>query len=497
LFADFLFANNFAGLVAGASPGIQMAFSEYGSYDGLGLAELVRKRQVSAQELLDEAIARTVRVDPQINAVVVKHYDYAQAQIDKGLPDGPFTGVPFLLKDLDILEGTRTTSGASVYEDNVADHTGTLARRFLDSGVTIFGKSATPEFGLMPTTESRLFGPTRNPWNPAHSSGGSSGGAGAAVAARILPVAHASDGGGSIRIPASASGVFGLKPTRARNPLGPDRGEGWGGFSCGHVLSISVRDSAAMLDATHGPESSSLYYAPPPERPFAEEVRREPGRLRIAFTDRSPYGDAIDAEIAGAVREVARLLASLGHHVEERVPPLAADPAIVMTTIVSANTALNVRQAEQRFGRTMTDRDFEILTLASARNALQITAADYVAAQLNAFQISRQLARFFETCDVFLCPALCAPPLRIGEINTMSEDLSHIPPILRRYMPATAMFNMSGQPAMSVPLAWNAAGLPLGMMFAARFGDEATLFRLAAQLEQERPWKDKLPPICA
>src|SRR6202521_498512 len=299
-----------------------MAFREYGQYDGIGLADLVRRKQVSARELLDEAIARTAKVDPQINAVVVKHYDYAQAQIDKGLPAGPFTGVPFLLKDLDILEGTRTTSGASVYKDNVADHTGTLAQRFLSAGVTIFGKSSTPEFGLLPTTESRLFGPTRNPWNPKHSSGGSSGGAGAAVAARIVPVAHASDGGGSIRIPASVSGVFGLKPTRARNPIGPERGEGWSGFSCGHVLSISVRDSAAMLDAVCGPEPSSPYVAPPPERPFMEEVGRDPGRLRIAFTDKSPFGDAIDPEIAAAVRDLTNLLAGLGHHVEERAPVL-------------------------------------------------------------------------------------------------------------------------------------------------------------------------------
>ena len=474
-----------------------MAFREYGEYDGMGLAELVRKKQVTAGELLDEAIARTSRIDPEINAVVVKHYDYARRQIDNGLRDGPFTGVPFLLKDLDNLKGTRTTFGASVFKDNVAEQTGTLAQRFLDAGVTIFGKSSSPEFGLLPTTESRLHGPTRNPWNLGHSSGGSSGGAGAAVAARILPVAHASDGGGSIRIPASASGVFGLKPTRARNPLGPDRGEGWGGFSCGHVLSISVRDSAAMLDAIHGPEASSPYVAPPPERPFLDEVGREPGRLRIAFTDKSPYGDAIDPEIAAAVRDVARLLAGLGHDVEERAPTIAADPAAVMTTIVGANTALSVRQAEQRFGRAMTDDDFEILTLASAHNAQNTTATDYVAAQLSAFRISRGLADFFESCDVFLCPTLCSPPLRIGELNSMSRDLSHIGPILRRYMPATAMFNMSGQPAMSVPLAWNAGGLPLGMMFSARFGDEATLLRLAAQLEQERPWKSKLPPVCA
>src|ERR1700722_628281 len=359
-----------------------MAFKEYGNYDAVGLADLVRKKQVTARELLDEAIMRTGKVDPQINAVVVKHHDYAQRQIDRGLPDGPFTGVPFLLKDLEFLEGTRTTSGASIYKDHIADHTSTLTQRFLRAGLTIFGKSSTPEFGLMPTTESRLFGPTRNPWNLEHSSGGSSGGAGAAVAARIVPVAHASDAGGWTRIQASASGVFGLKPTRARNPIGPERGEGWGGFSCGHVVSISVRDSAAMLDAIHGPEPSSPYVAPMPERPFAEEVGRDPGRLRIAFTDRSPYGDPIDPEIAAVTREIAAQLSGLGHDVEERAPQLPADPAVVMSTIVAANTALTVRLAEQRFGRAMTDRDFEILTLASAHNAEKATATDYVAAQL-------------------------------------------------------------------------------------------------------------------
>ena len=474
-----------------------MTFREYGNYDAVGLAELVRDKQVTASELLDEAIERTVKIDPQINAVVVKHSDYARRQIEKGLPRGRFTGVPFLLKDLEFLEGTPTTSGASVYKDSIARYTTTLARRFLDAGLAIFGKSSTPEFGLMPTTESRLFGPTRNPWNLAHSAGGSSGGAAAAVAARIVPVAHASDGGGSIRIPASACGVFGLKPTRARNPIGPERGEGWGGFSCGHVVSISVRDSAAMLDAIHGPEPSSPYVAPRPERPFAEEVGRDPGRLRIAFTDKSPYGDAIDPEIAGAVREVAALLVRLGHHVEERAPVLPVDPAAVMVAIVSANTGLAVRLAEQQFGRAMTDRDMERLTLATAHNARKATAIDYPAAQLGAFRISRGLADFFETLDVFLCPTLCSPPLRLGELDPMSQDLSHISPILRRYMPATSMFNMSGQPAMSMPLAWNSAGLPLGMMFAARFGEEATLFRLAAQLERERPWKTKIPPICA
>ncbi len=474
-----------------------MAFKEFGNYDAVGLAELVRKKDVTAKELLDEAIARTAKLDPQINAVVVKHYDYAERQIAKGLPDGPFTGVPFLLKDLDLLEGTRTTSGASVLREFVADHSGTLAQRFLDTGVTIFGKSSSPEFGLMPTTESRLFGRTRNPWNLDHSSGGSSGGAAAAVAARILPVAHASDGGGSIRIPAAASGVFGMKPTRARNPLGPDRGEGWGGFSVGHVVSISVRDSAVMMDAIHGAEPSSPYVAPPPVRPFSQEVGRDPGQLRISFTDRSPYGDPVEPEIATAVREIAKLLAGLGHRVEERAPPLAADPAAAITTIVSGNTGLTVRLLEQRFGRAMTSDDLELLTLASAHNSRKQTSVDYVAAQLAAFQISRGLATFFEGCDVFLSPTLCMPPIRIGELNTMSEDLTHVAPILRRYIPGTSMFNMSGQPAMSVPLAWNKAGLPLGMMFAARLGEEGLLFRLAGQLEQVRPWKDKRPPVSA
>jgi amidase len=474
-----------------------MTFKEYGKFDAVGLAELVRSKEVKPKELLDEAISRTEKIDPHINAVVVKHYDYAERQIEKGVREGPFAGVPFILKDLDLLEGTRTTFGASIYKDEVANHSSTLAQRFLKAGLAIFGKSASPEFGLMPTTEPRLHGPTKNPWNLAHSSGGSSGGAGAAVAARILPVAHASDGGGSIRIPASACGVFGLKPTRARNPIGPDRGEGWAGFSCGHVLSISVRDSAAMMDAICGPELASPYHAPPPERPFAEEVAREPGRLRITFTAKSPYGEAIDPEVAAAVRDVATLLEKLGHHVEERAPKLPADPAAVMSTIVAANTAMNVRTAESRFGRAMTENDFEVLTLAMASNAQKMTGTDYVAAQLAAFQISRALAEFFETCEVFLSPTLCSPPLRLGELNSTAQDLSHIAPTLRRYIPGTSMFNMSGQPAMSVPLAWSKAGLPLGMMFAARFGDEATLFRLAAQLEQERPWKAKLPPVCA
>ncbi len=323
-----------------------MAFKDYGNYDGVGLADLVRKKEVTPKELLDEAVARTARVDPQLNAVVVKHYDYAERQIEQGLPDGPFTGVPFLLKDLEYLGGTRTTFGATIFKDLVADHNGTFAQRCLDAGLTIFGKSASPEMGLLPTTEPRLHGPTRNPWNLAHSSGGSSGGASAAVAARVLPVAHASDGGGSIRIPASACGVFGMKPTRARMPLGPDRGEGWGGFSCNHVVSISVRDSAVMMDALGGPEPTSIYHAPAPERPYADEVRRAPGRLRIAFTDKHTYEDGtLDPEVAQAVRDAASMLEKLGHHVEERAPKIPSNGPDAMALIVGSNPLVSIGTA--------------------------------------------------------------------------------------------------------------------------------------------------------
>lgn len=474
-----------------------MAFAEYGTYDALGLAELVLTKKVSADELLDEAIARTDAVDGAVNAVVVRHDAFAREQIACGLPQGPFRGVPFILKDLDLLAGTRTTFGASLHRAFVADHNSTITQRFLDAGLVIYGKSASPEFGLMPTTESRLHGPTRNPWNADHAAGGSSGGAAAAVAARIVPIAHASDGGGSIRIPAAACGVFGLKPTRARTPSGPDRGAGWAGFSVGHVVGLSVRDSAAMLDAIQGAEPSSPYVAPHRERPFAEEIGRPPGRLRIAFTDRSPYGEAIDPEVAHAVREVAGLLESLGHDVEARAPQLPADPAEIMAVIVAANAALSVRLAEREIGRTANDQDFERLTLAMAANARKSSSTDYVAAELAAFSVARALSEFMQNFDVLLSPTLCTTALKIGELDTMAADLSHISPVLRRFMPGTSMFNMSGQPAMSVPLAWSNSGLPIGLSFAARFGDEATLFRLAAQLEQALPWRKRLPSVHA
>ena len=472
-----------------------MAFEDYGAYDAVGLAELVRSRQVSARELLYEAIARADRIEPTINAISVRHDDFATRQIDAGLPEGRFSGVPFLLKDLNRIAGTRTTYGCAAYRDYVADRSDTIAERYIAAGLTIFGKTSNPEFGQMVTTEPRLHGPTRNPWNPDHSSGGSSGGAAAAVAARIVPAAHATDGGGSIRVPASACGVFGLKPTRARTPAGPDRSEGWSGFLCGNVVSVSVRDSAALLDVARGPELAGPYRAPEPERPYLEEVSREPGRLRIRFIDKTPAGEAIDPEVAAAVRETAELLADLGHHVEECSPRLEADPMPIARLIVAANSAATVRAAEALFGRPMTGDDIETMTAFNRRLAESVNAVDFLETLQGAFLVSRSLRTFFEDCDVFLCATICRPPARIGELDTMSDDVEQLRARLRGYVPWTSMFNMSGQPSMSVPLAWSRNGLPLGMMFSGKFGEEATLFRLAGQLERVRPWKDRVPPV--
>lgn len=470
-------------------------FKEFGDYDALGLAKLVRDGEVTPTELLDEAIARLDAVEPKLNAAPIRHDDFARRQIKAGLPDGPFRGVPFLLKDLTLLKGTKTRYGSRAYQDYVADHSSTLVERHLNAGFAIFGKTAMPEFGLSFTTEPVAYGPTRNPWNLGHSTGGSSGGAAAIVAARVLPLVHATDGGGSIRVPASCCGVFGLKPTRARTPMGPDRLEGWAGMSCAHALSLSVRDSAALLDVTRGPELGSPYAPPPPERPYLEEAGRDPGWLRIAFCDRHPDGSAIDEEVAAATRATAALLEGLGHHVEDKAPRLSADPAAASRAIISANVAATLGQRAAELGRALTLDDLEFVTFAMLGLGGQTTAPDYVAATQAMHRIGRDLAQFLTGFDVLLTPTLCRPPLKLGELDMMSRDIEAYSRLIGRYAPGTSLFNMSGQPSMSVPLAWSKEGLPLGMMFSARFGDEATLFRLAGQLEQARPWREKRPPV--
>jgi len=474
-------------------------FKDYDNYDAVGLAELVAKKDVSAEELLDEAIERNERVNPEINAVSLKHYDEARAAIKAGLPDGPFKGVPFLIKDLHLLlTGTITTYGSGLFRDYMADHDATLTERYKKAGLVIFGKTNTPEFGLTVTTEPRLFGATKNPWNPAHSPGGSSGGASAAVAAGILPIANASDGGGSIRVPAATTGTFGMKPTRARTPMGPDRGEGWAGQSISHAISRSVRDSAAMLDATTGTAPGDPYEVAPAARPFAEEVGRDPKPLRIAMWTKRSDGTDPDPEVIKAVEDAAKLCESLGHKVEEAtVGADAAELGRAQITMIAANVAAAVDGRLAQLGRGLQDGDIEYSTRAMVEIGRAITGPDYVNATIFMHQLGRKFAALHETYDVYLCPTLGMPPVTLGTIDMMSEDTETYTKLLRAYCPYTAMFNMTGQPSMSMPLYWSEAGLPIGTMFTGRFGDEATLFQLAGQLERARPWGDKRPTIWA
>jgi amidase len=476
-----------------------MKAGEFESFDGLGLAELVRRRDASPAELLDAAVSRVEARNPELNAVVTRMYDQARAAIAEGLPAGPFTGVPYLLKDLGAhYTGAVTSFGSTLFKDYVVDHDSEITARLRRAGLVIFGKTNTPELGLAASTEPRLFGPTRNPWNPAHSSGGSSGGSAAAVAAGMVPMAHATDGGGSIRIPASCCGLFGLKPTRARNPMGPDAGEGWGGASVGHAVTRTVRDSAALLDATSGPDVGDPYWAPPPARPFLDEVGRDPGRLRIALTTRPWNGQPVDPECAEAATAAARLCERLGHHVEEATPGVDArllgEASLI---IVSANIRAALEARAATLGRELAAGDVERLTWARAMNGHTARAADYARSIGVIHRTGRVVARFFTRYDILLSPTMCRPPYPLGVLDLMTEDVERYTQAILGAIGFTSLFNSAGCPAMSVPLSWSRAGLPIGVQFAAPFGDEATLFRLGAQLETAQPWATRRPPARA
>ena len=473
-----------------------MKAEEFASFDGLGLAELVRGRHVSPSELLDAAVSQVEARNPELNAVVTKLYDHARSAIAAGLPDGPFTGVPYLLKDLGAhVSGAVTSFGTTLFKDFVVDHDSEITARLRRAGLVIFGKTNTPEMGLAASTEPRLFGPTRNPWKPSHSSGGSSGGSAAAVAAGMVPMAHATDGGGSIRIPASCCGLFGLKPTRARNPMGPDAGEGWGGASVGHAVTRTVRDSAALLDATSGPDIGDPYWAPPPARPFLEEVGRDPGRLRIAITTRPWNGQPVDAECAEAAVAAARLCERLGHHVDEATPDVDAralgDATLV---IISANIRATLEARAAALGRELKPGDVERLTWARAVDGHTARAADYARSIGVVHRIGRVVVRFFTRYDILLSPTMCQPPFPLGVLDLMTDDVERYTKAILGSIGFTSLFNSSGNPAMSVPLAWSRSGLPIGVQFAAPFGDEAMLFRLGAQLERAQPWSERRPP---
>jgi amidase len=473
--------------------------SDYDKRDALDLAALVARKEVTAAEVLEEAIGRAERVNGTLGAITVPTYDHARAAVRAGLPAGPFSGVPFLLKDLGAqLTGTRTTGSGKLWAGFVADHDSTIVARYKAAGLVTFGKSASPEMGLAPSTEPAMFGPCRNPWNIEHSAGGSSGGAAAAVAARVLPMAHATDGGGSIRVPASACGLYGLKPTRARNPSGPDVGEGWGGQSTGHCVSVSVRDSAALLDASNGPELGDPYWAPPPAGRFLDEVGRHPGKLRIALCTSPWNGEPVDADCKQAAEDATKLCEGLGHGVEPARPEFDVTAFREATRIVIAANVLATLQARAKVvGKTLEASDVEPLTWSMAELGFKHTAADYARSITTIHGVGRAVARFFTRFDVLLTPTMCAPPWPLGVLSLSSPNTEAYLTAVNRSIGFTSLFNAAGNPAASLPLHWSRQGLPIGVQIVTRFGDEATLLRLSAQIEAAKPWRDRRPPVVA
>ncbi len=490
-------------------------FSEYGRYDAMGLAELVRKGAVHPRELLEEAIRRIEAANPRLNAVVVKLYDAAR-KVAEAPPQGPLSGVPFLLKDLHAaVAGAPLSQGNRRLTTLERDYEDELVRRYRSAGLVIVGKTNTPEFGLAPVTEPKAFGPTRNPYDLTRTAGGSSGGSAAAVAARLTPAAHASDGGGSIRIPASCCALVGLKPTRGRTPSGPVEGENWRGFSVAHALTRSVRDSAALLDATLGADVGAPYAIAAPARPYLEEIAADPGKLRIAVTTAPFLADSVHPECVRGVEATARLLRDLGHEIVEDAPAVDRKPWVTaFLTIISAETGADIKETGEIVGAKLGFGDFEPLTYVLGLLGKSFSATDYAQAARYLQRWARTVGAFFERYDALLTPTLASPPIAVGALRPTAAEAAVLGAIGRsgagwamrasglvdtmaektfEFIPFTALFNVTGQPAVSLPLHWSADGLPVGVQFAARVGDEATLFRLCAQLEKARPWADRAP----
>lgn len=466
------------------------------THDAIGLAGLVRDRKLSPSELLEAAIARAEALNPRFNFMAQKHYDFARAEIARGLPDGPFTGVPWLLKDLAAyIEGLPTEGGSRLNKGQTGLFTTELVQRYRRAGLVVFGKTTTPEFGLTGTTESALLGATRNPWNAERIAGGSSGGAAAAVAAGVIPAAHATDGGGSIRIPASCCGLFGMKPSRGRTPMGPYRTEGWGGLSVHHAITRSVRDSAALLDATHGVEPGSRYAAPAPDGTFLSQLEREPGRLRIALMRKPVSGAPVDGDCLAALDQTARLCESLGHHVEEAAPKLDAGAmGQASFVLIASSLAADIEDRAKSLGIELGPDVLEPITLAFVGFGKTTSGADFARANNTMQSAAVTVAQFMADYDVILSPTLAAPPLMLGQIN-LSPGVP-FPEWGQRaamFSPFTQIANFTGQPSMSVPLGMSAEGLPIGMLFTGRYGEEALLYRLAAQLERAAPWAGRRP----
>ena len=480
--------------------GETMAFKEYVEHDGVGLAELVRRKEVSPAELVETALGLIDKHNGALNAVIHRIDDLAR-EAAATVPQGPLSGVPFLLKDIGAFcAGAPYNAGSKVLEGYVPDHDTELTARFKRAGLIICGKTNTPEFGFDSSTEPDLFGPSRNPWNTERTTGGSSGGSAAAVAAGIVPIAHANDGGGSIRIPAAACGLVGLKPTRMRNPWGPDLGDVAFGLAVEHVVTRSVRDSATVLDATAGTEVGAPYAAPAQARPYAEEVGADPGRLRVAFTTSATSGAPVHADCVAAVEATAKLLEDLGHHVEEAWPPFEPQDRKagneLFMLLASALNAASMIDFEALTGRPSRLEDVEISTRACIEHGQSLSAIDLIQAVNRMHKIGRVVAKFQESHDILLSPSLASPPIPVGGLLAPHNPnlAAHIDNIFG-FAPFTPLGNVTGQPAISLPLVHNDENLPVGLHFAARFGDEAMLFQLAGQLEQARPWAGRHPDI--
>jgi amidase len=493
-----------------------MRLPEYDRLDAVALAELVASREVTAPELLEAALERADVRNPGVNAIVARYDDDARARAKGPLPAGPLSGVPFLLKDhLAAWKGHPLTSSSRLLEGLAPAFDAEVVRRFDAAGLVTFGQTNTPELGVLGTTEPALRGPTRNPWDPTRSSGGSSGGSAAAVAARIVPAAHGSDGGGSIRIPSSACGVFGLKPTRGRVSHAPSLGESWSGLDTNGVITRSVRDSAALLDAISGPVPGDPYALPAPPGPFLAEVGAPPGRLRVAFTKESLFGRATDPECAAAVDAAARLLEGLGHEVVEARPAFSRDALVrAYLVVVAAGVASEATEGARLTGRRPGPDTLEAETWALVAAGRVLSAEDLALAELEVHRASRGIAAFFDRHDLFLTSTTAVPALPLGALASSRAERVAMRIVSRLRSRAlvekllsaigarsfdatgnTMLFNQSGQPAMSLPLHFTARGLPVGVQAVGRYGDEATLFRVAAQLEAARPWADRAPPL--
>ena len=472
---------------------------EYAQYDALGLAELVRNKDVSAKELLDEAVTRAEAAQSELNCFSALFPRVAEKQISDGLPDGPFAGVPMAVKDLGFeISGQPITNGSLAFKGNVATHDSVLCDRYKAAGFTLFGQTTSPEFGLTTTTESRLYGQTRNPWDTSRTSGGSSGGASACASAGVIPLAHASDGGGSIRIPAGCTGLFGMKPSRGRTPMGPVTTEGWNGQSTVHAVSRSVRDNAVLLDATHGPEVGSRYYAPAPRGSFASALDSDPKPLKIALWDTAPNGTKPDAEAAAGLAATTKLLEDLGHTVEVNGPQFdgeALGKGLMVT--VSAAIAMVMEARGEALGRELGPDDMEPVTARFVEFGNSIPMKELMKANQASITAGLIYDRFLVDggYDMILSPTMSRAPDKLGVLSLNPESMEGYTEAVTSFAPWCAISNQAGSPAMSVPLHWTAENLPIGMMFGARCGQEWELYQLAAQLERAAPWVDRRPPF--